>query len=125
MALSISGSGHTKLELMATECNGGTESGFPAYPFNLFTQGAPPTNLTAPANATVMIEFYSDGTLRDYQPYGFLTVTVTPGTGSTHPTLLCQFYTTPVNRSGDPVTPTTSEPADSVALDLATHLLLS
>ena len=74
---------------MATVCAGGTGS-FPAAPFNLFTQGTPPAGLTAP-NATVTIEFYADGTNQANQPYGFLTVTLTPGTTTTHPTLVCQF----------------------------------
>ncbi|HZD47364.1 MAG TPA: metallophosphoesterase, partial [Silvibacterium sp.] len=117
--------GHTQLELMATECAGGTSSSFPAAPFNLFTQGTPPAGLTAPANATVMIEFYADGTDPNNQPYGFLTVTLTPGSGSTHPTLLCQFYTTPCNDAGTQVTPGAVVPTDSCTLDLTTHLLLA
>ncbi len=116
--------GHTQLELMATECAGGTGS-FPATPFDLFTEGTPPAGLTAPANATVMIESYADGTNQDNQPYGFLTVTLIPGTSTAHPTLLCQFYTTPCNSSGNPVTPGALLLTDSCTLDLATHLLLS
>lgn len=115
--------GHTQLELMAAECAGGTGS-VPAAPFNLFTQGTPPARLTAPPNATVMIEFYADGTNQDNQPYGFLTVTLTPGTATAHRTLVCQLYTTPCDSSGDPVTQGALLLTDSCTLDLATHLLL-
>jgi len=115
--------GHTQLELMATECAGGTSSSFPAVPFNLFTQGTPPAGLTAPANATVTIECYADGTNQENQPYGFLTVTLTPSAGSTHPTLLCQFYTTPCNSQGSQVNQGAVVLTDSCTLDLTTHLL--
>jgi hypothetical protein len=115
--------GHTQLELMATKCAGGIGK-FPAAPFNLFTQGTPPAGLTAPPNATVMIEFYADGTHQDNQPYGFLTVTLTPGTSAAHPTLGCQFYTTPCDSSGKQVKHGAVLLADSCTLDLTTHLLL-
>jgi len=116
--------GHTQLELMATECAGGTSSSFPAAPFNVFTQGTPPAGLTAPTNATVTIEFYADGTNEEDQPYGFLTVTLTPGESGTHPMLACQFYTTPCNEAGNQVTPGAVTLTDSCTLDLATHLLV-
>ena len=118
--------GHTQLELMSAVCTPppATQSSFPAAPFNLFTQGTPPVNLTAPENATVIVESYYDGTNQEYQPYGFLRVTLTPGTATAHPLLVCQFYTTPCNSSGDPVTPGAVVQADSFLLDLATHMLL-
>jgi len=117
-------SGHTPLELMATQCAGGTGS-LPAVPFNLFTQGNPPVGLTAPANAIITIESYADGTDQNNQPYGFLTVTLAPGESTTHPTLVCQFYTTPCDSSGNPVNPGSVLLTDFCTLDLATHLLLA
>jgi hypothetical protein len=116
--------GHTQLELMATECQGGTGS-IPSVPFNLFTQGTPPAGLTAPLNATVTIEFYADGTNQKKQPYGFLTVTLTRGTTTTHPTLVCQFYSTPCDNHGNPVKQGALKLNDSCTLDLTTHLLLT
>jgi hypothetical protein len=116
--------GHTQMELMATECAGGTGT-LPAVPFNLFTQGNPPAGLTAPPNATVTIEFYADGTNQNNQPYGFLTVTLTPGESGMQPMLLCQFYTTPCDSSGNPVKAGALLLTDFCTLDLTTHLLLS
>jgi hypothetical protein len=115
--------GHTQLELMATLCAGGTGKGFPAAPFDLFSQGTPPKGLSAPANATVTIEFYADGTNQNNQPYGFLTVTLTPGDASTHPTLVCQFFITPCNSAGNAVNPGAVCLADFCTADLTTHLL--
>ena len=117
--------GHTQLELMATKCAGGTSKKFPKAPFDLFKQGTPPKGLSAPTNATVTIEFYADGTDDANQPYGFLTVTLTPGTSTTHPTLVCRFYTTPCDKSGNPVGPGSVVLTDSCTLDLSTHLLTS
>jgi hypothetical protein len=116
--------GHTQLELMATLCAGGTGTGFPAAPFNLFTKGTPPKGLSAPKNATVMIEFYADGTNQNNQPYGFLTVTLTPGDAATHPTLVCQFFITPCDSAGNAVNPGAVCLADFCTLDLTTHLLV-
>jgi Calcineurin-like phosphoesterase len=116
--------GHTPLELMATQCAGGTGK-FPAAPFNLFTKGAPPDGLSAPANATVMIEFYADGSDEKNEPYGFLTVTLRADNTTAHPTLVCQFFTTPCKSSGKPVKPGALLLTDSCTLDLTTHLLLS
>ena len=117
--------GHTQLELMATKCAGGTSKKFPKAPFDLFKQGTPPKGLSAPTNATVTIEFYADGTDDANQPYGFLTVTLTPGTSTTHSTLVCRFYTTPCDKSGNPVGPGSVVLTDSCTLDLSTHLLTS
>jgi hypothetical protein len=115
--------GHTQLELMATECAGGTSKNFPKAPFDLFKDGTPPKGLSAPKNATVTIESYADGTDGKNQPYGFLTVTLTPGTSAAHATLVCRFYATPCDKSGNPVGPGSVVLMDSCTLDLSTHLL--
>jgi hypothetical protein len=115
--------GHTQLESMAATCKGGTGS-MPATPFNLFTQGSPPKGLTAPPNATVMIESYADGADQNNQPYGFLTVTLTPETSTANPTLVCQFYVTVCNKAGVQIG-TGAVLRDSCTLDLKTHLLVS
>jgi len=119
--------GHTQLEQMASECSTGTSKNFPAAPFDLFKQGTPPKTLSVPQNSygkgTVTIEAYFDGSNQANQPYGFLTVTLTAGSGSTHPTLVCQFYTTPCDSNGNPVNPNTVTLTDSCTLDLTTHLL--
>jgi acid phosphatase type 7 len=115
-------SGHSPLELMATKCAGGTGS-LPAVPFNLFTQGDPPAGLSAPPNATVTVEFYADGSDQESQPYGFSTVTLVSGVGIKHPTLVCQFFTTPCDSSANPVKQGDLLLTDSCTVDLATHLL--
>jgi hypothetical protein len=115
--------GHTQLELMATECAGGTSKNFPKAPFDLFKDGTPPKGLSAPQNGKVTIEFYADGSDDKNQPYGFLTVTLTPGTSTAHPTLVCGFYATPCDNKGNPVGPGSVLLMDSCTLDLTTHLL--
>ena len=114
--------GHSPLELMGTKCGGGTAT-VPVVPFDLFTQGNPPDGLTAPPNGTVTIESYADGTDQANQPYGFLNLTLTPGTKTVNPTLVCQFYATTCDSSGNPVNPGAVVLTDSCTLDLATHLL--
>lgn len=116
--------GHTQLELMATKCGGGTKSDFPAFPFDLFKDGFPPKALTPPAKGKVTIEHYADGSKPEDQPYGFLTVTLTPGAATTHPTLACQFYATPCDSKGKQVNPGAVKLKDSCTLDLTTHLLV-
>ena len=110
--------GHSQLELMTTPCDDGIRATFPTKPFNLFTQGKPPANLTAPPQATVMVENWADGTDQSHQPYGFLRVTLTT---PPHPTLVCEFFATPCDSSGNSVGPTVL--TDACVLDLTTHLL--
>jgi hypothetical protein len=71
-----------------------------------------------------MLEAYADGTDQSKQPYGFLTVTLMPGASAAHPTLVCQFYATPCDSSGNQVTPGAVVLMDSCTLDLTTHLLV-
>jgi hypothetical protein len=114
--------GHTQLELMATKCGSGVGT-VPPAPFDLFAQHTTPVDLAVPTNGSMTVEFYADGTDAENQPYGFLTITLTPGTSVAHPTLVCQFYTTPCDSSGKQVKQ--AAVSDSCTLDLTTHLLLS
>lgn len=110
--------GHSPIELMASTCEGGVAT-FPTKPFDLFKQGNPPVNLTAPPNATVTVEASADGVDKEKVPFGFLRVTVTTGS---QPKLVCEFFTTVCDSTGKPVQ-AGSVLADSCVVDLTTHLL--
>ncbi len=120
--------GHTQLELMASECAGGTSQNFPDVPFDLFAKGTPPETLLQPTvgslTGTVTIEIYADGTNQASQPYGFLTVTLNPAVGNAHATLACQFWTTPCDNTGKELNPGALTWVDGCTLDLTTHLLV-